>query len=169
MSAQPPRSSSTVLGVMVAGLLLVALPAAAGAQSESHGVAAAPVNALGTDVSAVDQRDNRAAVAVRGTDVSAVDQRDNRAAVAVRGTDVSAARAAPAPGARAPPVARGVTPPAVPVRRPGPPPPDRAAWRAVTGGGAACLPGQHRAAPTPARKVGRGAKGEGTRLTSSHL
>src|SRR4051794_11362013 len=90
MSAQPHRSSSTVLGVIVAGLLLVALPAAAGAQSESHGVAAAPVNALGTDVSAVDQRDNRAAVAVRGTDVSAVDQRDNRAAVAVRGTDVSA-------------------------------------------------------------------------------
>ena len=45
MSALSHRSRSTVLSAIVAGLMMLALPAASGARPDTHGVPAAPVNA----------------------------------------------------------------------------------------------------------------------------
>ena len=56
MSALSHRSRRAVLGALIAALVMVALPAVAGAQPDAHGVPAAPVNAPGTDVAAPDQQ-----------------------------------------------------------------------------------------------------------------
>jgi hypothetical protein len=66
--------------------MLVALPAAAGARPEVHGVPAAPVNAPGTDVAARDQQVQRSAVNARGTDVAAPDQQAPRIVIRPHGT-----------------------------------------------------------------------------------
>ena len=78
MSALSHRSHQAVLGALIAALVMVALPAAAGAQRDAHGVPAAPVNAPGTDVAAPDQQAPRAIVNAPGTDVAASDQQAPR-------------------------------------------------------------------------------------------
>jgi hypothetical protein len=74
MSALSHRSHQAVLGALIAALVMVVLPAAAGAQSGVHGVPGAPVNAPGTDVAAPDQQSPRVVVNAPGTDVAAPDQ-----------------------------------------------------------------------------------------------
>jgi hypothetical protein len=90
MSALSHRSYQAVLSVVIAALAMVALPAAADARPDVHGVPAAPVNAPGTDVAARDQQVQRAVVNARGTDVAARDQQVQRSVVNARGTDVAA-------------------------------------------------------------------------------
>jgi len=74
MSALSHRSHQAILSALVAALVMVALPAAAGARLDAHGVPAAPVNAPGTDVAAPDQQVQRSVVNAPGTDVAAPDQ-----------------------------------------------------------------------------------------------
>ena len=78
MSALSPRTHQAILGALIAALVMVALPAAAGAQADAHGVPAAPVNAPGTDVAARDQQVQRSVVNAPGTDVAAPDQQGPR-------------------------------------------------------------------------------------------
>jgi hypothetical protein len=87
MSALSHRSHRTVLGALIAALVMVALPAAAGARPDAHGVPAAPVNAPGTDVAARDQQVQRSVVNAPGTDVAAPDQQAPRV---TRGTKADA-------------------------------------------------------------------------------
>jgi hypothetical protein len=91
MSALSHRSHQTVLSALVAALVMVALPAAAGARPDAHGVPAAPVNAPGTDVAAPDQQVLRSVVNAPGTDVAAPDQQAPRvdATGPIEGTDDS--------------------------------------------------------------------------------
>ena len=57
MSALSHRSYQTVLGALIAALVIAVLPAAAAAaQPDAHGLPAARVNAPGTDVAAPDQQ-----------------------------------------------------------------------------------------------------------------
>jgi hypothetical protein len=79
MSDLSHRSHQTVLGALIAALVMVVLPAAAGAQPDGHGVPAAPVNAPGTDVAAPDQQAPRVVINAPGTDVAAPDQQAPRA------------------------------------------------------------------------------------------
>ena len=65
---------------------MLALPAAAGARPDAHGVPAAPVNAPGTDVAAPDQQVQRSVVNARGTDVAAPDQQAPRIVIRPHGT-----------------------------------------------------------------------------------
>ena len=78
MSALSHRSHQAVLSALIAALVMVALPAAAGARPEAHGLPAAPVNAPGTDVAAPDQQAPRSVVNALGTDVAAPDQQAPR-------------------------------------------------------------------------------------------
>ena len=71
MSALSHRSRSTVLSAIVAGLMVVALPAVAGARPDTHGVPGAPVNAPGTDVAAPDQQSPRTVVRLDPSSLSA--------------------------------------------------------------------------------------------------
>jgi hypothetical protein len=91
MSALSHRSHQAVLSALVAALVMVALPAAAGARPDAHGVPAAPVNAPGTDVAAPDQQVLRSVVNAPGTDVAAPDQQAPRvdATGPIEGTDDS--------------------------------------------------------------------------------
>jgi hypothetical protein len=65
-----------VLSAIVAALMMLALPAVAGARPDTHGVPAAPVNAPGTDVAAQDQQAPRAVIRVHPSSIAAPDQAD---------------------------------------------------------------------------------------------
>ena len=86
MSALSHRSYQAALSAAIAALVMVAVPAAAGARPELHGVPAAPVNAPGTDVAARDQQVPRSVVNARGTDVAAPDQQAPRIVIRPHGT-----------------------------------------------------------------------------------
>jgi hypothetical protein len=88
MSALSHRSHQAVLSAFIAALVMVALPAVAGARPDVHGVPAAPVNAPGTDVAARDQQVQRSVVNARGTDVAASDQQASRIVIRPHGTSV---------------------------------------------------------------------------------
>ena len=99
MSALSHRSHQAVLSALIATLVMVTLPAVAGARpSDVHGLPAAPVNAPGTDVAARDQQVQRSVVNAPGTDVAAPDQQVQRSVVNAPGTDVAA------PDQQAPPI-----------------------------------------------------------------
>jgi len=89
MSAFSHRSHQAVLSALIAALVVIALPAAAGARADPHGVPAAPVNAPGTDVAAPDQQVQRPVVNARGTDVAAPDQQAPGVVLRPRGTTVA--------------------------------------------------------------------------------
>lgn len=89
MSALSHRSHQAVLSALIAALVMVALPAAAGARPDAHGVPAAPVNAPGTDVAARDQQVQRSVVNAPGTDVAAPDQQGPPVVNRPRGTGVA--------------------------------------------------------------------------------
>jgi hypothetical protein len=89
MSALSHRSHQAVLSAVIAALVMVALPAAAGARPDAHGVPVAPVNAPGTDVAARDQQVQRSVVNAPGTDVAAGDQQAPRVVIRPRGTSVA--------------------------------------------------------------------------------
>ena len=74
MFALSHRSRSTALGAVVAALLILGLPGAAGARADADGTHAAPVNARGTNVAAPDQQ--VPIVSVEGTSYAAPDQVD---------------------------------------------------------------------------------------------
>jgi hypothetical protein len=76
MSALSHRPRSTVLSAIVAGLMMLALPAAAGARPDTHGVPAAPVNAPGTDVAAPDQQAPRTVIRLHPSSLAATAQVD---------------------------------------------------------------------------------------------
>jgi len=108
MSALSHRSHQAVLGAVIAALVMVALPAAAGARPVAHGVPVAPVNAPGTDVAARDQQVQRSVVNARGTDVAARDQQAPRIVLRRSGISVAShdrvdqiAHVSPAPKADA--------------------------------------------------------------------
>ena len=71
MSALSHRSRSTVLSAIVAGLMMLALPAVAGARPDTHGVPGAPVNAPGTDVAAPDQQAPRTVITLHPNSLAA--------------------------------------------------------------------------------------------------
>ena len=71
MSALSHRSRSTVLSAIVAGLMMLALPAASGARPDTHGVPAAPVNAPGTNVAAPDQQAPRTVIRLHPSSLAA--------------------------------------------------------------------------------------------------
>jgi hypothetical protein len=81
MSALSHRSHQAVLSALIAALVMVALPAAAGARPDAHGVPAAPVNAPGTDVAAPDQQAPRVVLRRSGISVASRDQVDRTAPV----------------------------------------------------------------------------------------
>jgi hypothetical protein len=81
MSALSHRSRSTVLSAIVAGLMMLAIPAAAGARPDTHGVPGAPVNAPGTDVAAPDQQAPRTVIRMHPTSIAAPDQVDRVAPI----------------------------------------------------------------------------------------
>ena len=85
MSALSHRSRSTALGAIVAGLMMLALPAASGARPDTHGVPAAPVNAPGTDVAAPDQQSPRTAIRVHPSNLAATARVDRVEPVASAG------------------------------------------------------------------------------------
>jgi hypothetical protein len=89
MSALSHRSHQALLSALVAALVMIGLPAAAGARPDAHGVPAAPVNAPGTDVAARDQQVQRPVVNAPGTDVAAPDQQAPRVVIRPRGTSVT--------------------------------------------------------------------------------
>ena len=85
MSALSRHSHRAVLSALTAALMMVALPAAAGARPDAHGVPTAAVNAPGTDVSARDQQVQRSVVNAPGTNVAAADQQAPRVIIRPRG------------------------------------------------------------------------------------